>query len=68
MAERIHEGYILHARQLLEKMDEKSAVDTLVAGGCQPELSFLAIKAAGILRAPYVYKEAEGRIVDPSAL
>jgi hypothetical protein len=68
MADRIHEGYILHARELLEKMDEKTAMDTLVASGCQPELAFLAVKAADILREPYVYEEKEDRIVDPSTL
>ena len=68
MANRIHEDHILYARQLLEKMDEKSAVDTLVASGYQPELAFLAIKAAGILREPYVFKEKESRIIDPSTL
>ncbi len=64
----IDEKHILYARKLLEEMDEKTAMDALVAGGCRPGLAFLAVKAAGLLREPYVLKEQESRIVDSSKL
>ena len=57
------EDLILHARHLLQKMDEKTAMDTLKVKGIKPEFAFLAVKAAKILREPYVYKEAKNRII-----
>ena len=54
-----------HARELLEKMEEKDAMHALVADGCTPEKSYLAVKAANILREPYVYQEKEDRIITP---
>ena len=59
----VYEGLILYARQLLQRAGEKDAMDTLRAGGNKPEAVFLAVKAAKILREPYVYEEAENRIV-----
>jgi hypothetical protein len=44
-------------------MDEKTAMDTFKAKGVKPEFAFLAVKAAKILREPYVYKESKGRII-----
>jgi len=57
------EDLILHARHLLQKMDEKTAMDTLRANGVKPETAFLAVKAAKILREPYVYEESKDRII-----
>jgi len=57
------EELIDYARQLLQKMDEKTAMDTLKAKGIKPEFVFLAVKAAKILREPYVYEEAENRMI-----
>jgi len=57
------EDLILHARHLLQKMDEKTAMDTLRANGVKPETAFLAVKAGKILREPYVYKESKDRII-----
>jgi hypothetical protein len=57
------EDLILHARHLLQRVDEKTAMDTLKTKGVRPEFAFLAVKAAKILREPYVYKEAKGRII-----
>ena len=59
----VYEGLILYARELLQKMGEKDAMDTLRAGGNKPEAAFLAVKAAKILCEPYVYEEAKGRII-----
>ena len=57
------EELIDYARQLLQKMDEKTAMDTLKAHGLKSEFAYLAVKAAKILCEPYVYEEAEGRII-----
>ena len=57
------EDLILHARHLLQKMDEKTAMDTLKAKGIKPEFVFLAVKAAKILREPYVYEESKDRVI-----
>lgn len=57
------EELIDYARQLLQKMDEKAAMDTLKTNGIKPETAFLAVKAAKILCEPYVYEETENRII-----
>ena len=57
------EELILYARDLLQSMDEKTAMDTLKAKGLKPEFAFLAVKAAKILCEPYVYKETKDRII-----
>jgi hypothetical protein len=44
-------------------MDEKTAMDALKARGIKPEFAFLAVKAAKVLREPYVYQEKENRII-----
>jgi hypothetical protein len=59
----VTEDLILHARHLLQRMDEKTAMDTLKAKGIKPEIAFLAVKAGKVLREPYVYKESKGRII-----
>ena len=59
----VYEDLILYARHLLQKMDEKTAMDTLRANGVKPETAFLAVKAAKILREPYVYEESKDRII-----
>ena len=58
-----HEELINHARELLQTMDEKDAMDTLKARGIEPEFAFLVVKAAKILCEPYVYEEAKDRII-----
>ena len=63
-----HEELIKYAEKLLQAMDEYDAMHHLKNNGTEPETAFLVVKAAKILAEPYVYKEAEGRIVDPSAL
>jgi len=57
------EDLILHARHLLQRMDEKTAMDVFKTKGIKPEFVFLAVKAAKILREPYVYKESKDRII-----
>ena len=52
------------ARYLLQHMEEFDAMHYLKDGGVEPELAFLAVKAAKILLEPYVYKEAKNRIVE----
>jgi len=59
----VYEDLILYARKLLQEMDEKDAMDTLRVGGNKPEIAFLAVKAAKILCEPYVYEEAENRMI-----
>jgi len=44
-------------------MDEKTAMDVFKTKGIKPEFVFLAVKAAKILREPYVYKESKDRII-----
>jgi hypothetical protein len=44
-------------------MDEKTAMDTLRACGNKPGTAYLAVKAAKILREPYVYEESKDRII-----
>jgi len=60
-----YEELIDHARELLEKMEAFDAMHHLKDGGIEPEFAYLAVKAANILREPYVYQEKEDRIVDP---
>jgi len=62
------EDLINRAQELLENIDGKDAVDMLAYEGVRPELGLLVVKAALILREPYVYQEREGRIVTPESL
>ena len=59
----MNEELINYARHLLQKMDEKTAMDTLKANGVKPEFAYLAVKAGKILREPYVYKKSKDRII-----
>ena len=58
-----YEELIDHARKLLEKMEAYDAMHHLKDGGIEPEFAYLAVKAANILREPYVYQEKKDRII-----
>ena len=57
---------INRARYLLQMqhMEEHDAMRYLKDNGAKPEMAYLAVKAAKILREPYVYEEKENRIVN----
>ena len=56
-----HEELIDRARELLQRMEEKDAMDMLKADGVTPEVSYLVVKAAKILAEPYVFEEHQSR-------